>query len=126
MKLYFYLYFNCKILYTILTKYLRPMYFNSLTHFWDKVDIVYVTLLFEQWIIFKNLQFILEYMNFNLFVLGLKTCFAYFWSFVFRTTAGLFKDYLDFQNFHLTTRLRWPYFYTNRKRLKFIYSRTKE
>ena len=24
----------------------RPLYFNNLTHFWDKVDIVYVTLLF--------------------------------------------------------------------------------
>jgi hypothetical protein len=40
-----------------------------LTHFWDKVDIVYVmhfsdvTLLFEQWIIFKNLQFILLFLN---------------------------------------------------------------
>jgi len=39
--------------------------YNNLTHFWDKVDIVYVmhfsdvTLLFEQWIIFKHLQFIL-------------------------------------------------------------------
>jgi hypothetical protein len=60
----------------------RPLYFNKLTHFWDKVDIVYVMhfpdyyqLLFEQWIIFKNLVFIssvysfdLENMNFNLLV----------------------------------------------------------
>jgi hypothetical protein len=47
----------------------RPLYFNNLPHFWDKVDIVYVmhfsdvTLLFEQWIIFKNLQFILLFLN---------------------------------------------------------------
>jgi hypothetical protein len=42
-----------------------------LTPFWDKVDIVYVmhfsrsdvTLLFEQWIIFKNLQFIRLFLN---------------------------------------------------------------
>ena len=44
-------------------------YFNNLTHFGDKVDIVYVmhftdvTLLFEQWIIFKNLQFILLFLD---------------------------------------------------------------
>ena len=30
---------------------------------WDNVDIVCVTLLFEQWIIFKNLQFILLFLN---------------------------------------------------------------
>jgi hypothetical protein len=47
----------------------RPLYYNNLTHFWDKVDIVYVmhlsdvTLLFEQWNIFKNLQFILLFLN---------------------------------------------------------------
>ena len=42
-----------------------------MTPFWDKVDIVYVmhfsrsdvTLLFEQWIIFKNLQFIRLFLN---------------------------------------------------------------
>jgi hypothetical protein len=34
-----------------------------LTHFWDKIDIVYVTLLFEQWIISKNLQFIILFLN---------------------------------------------------------------
>ena len=39
----------------------RPLYFNNLTHFWDKLDIVYVmhfsyvTLLFEQWIIFLRI-----------------------------------------------------------------------
>jgi hypothetical protein len=41
-------------------RWYRPLYFNS---FWDKVDIVYVTLLFEQWIVFKNLQFILLFLN---------------------------------------------------------------
>jgi hypothetical protein len=25
---------------------------------------------------------------------------------------GFFKVYFDFQNFHLTTRLRWPHYYT--------------
>jgi hypothetical protein len=63
-------------------RWYRPLYFNKLTHFWDKVDIVYVMhfsdyyqLLFEQWIIFKYLVFIssvysfdLENMNFNLLV----------------------------------------------------------
>ena len=50
-------------------RWYRPLYCNNLTHFWDKVDIVYVmhfsdvTLLFEQWIIFKNLQFILLFLN---------------------------------------------------------------
>ena len=50
-------------------RWYRPLYFNNLTHFWDNVDIVYVmhfsdvTLLFEQWIIFKNLQFILLFLN---------------------------------------------------------------
>jgi hypothetical protein len=39
-------------------------------------------------------------------VLVLKTWYTYFGTFVYRTTAGLFKVY--FQNFHLTTRLRWP------------------
>ena len=47
----------------------RGQYFNNLTHFWDTVDIVYVmyfsdvTLLFEQLIIFTNLQFILLFLN---------------------------------------------------------------
>ena len=91
-----------------------------MTHFWDMVDIVYVmhfsdiTLLFEQWIIFKNLQFILLFLNIwtlAFTVLGLKTRFAYYWAFVSRTTARLFKVYFDFQNFHLTTRLRWPHYY---------------
>ena len=49
-------------------RWYMPLYFNNLTHFWDKVDIVYVkhldvTLLFEQWNIFKNLQFILLFLN---------------------------------------------------------------
>ena len=72
-----------------------------------------VTLLFEQWIIFKNLQFILLFLNiWTLTVFGLKTRCAYCGTFVYQTTGGLFKVYFDFRNFHLTTQLRWPHYYT--------------
>ena len=67
-----------------------------------------VTLLFEQWIILKNLHFILLFLNIWTLTFDclrlLKTRFTYFWAFVSRTIAGLFKVYFDFQNVHLTTR----------------------
>jgi hypothetical protein len=44
-------------------------------------------------------------------VLGLKTCYIYYGTFGYRTTAGVFKTYFDFQNFQLTTRLRWLHYY---------------
>jgi hypothetical protein len=64
------------------------------------------------WLVYLTLDSKLCKKKYQRFVLGLKTCFIYFWSFVSRTNGGLFKVYLDFQNFHLTTRLQWPYYYT--------------
>jgi hypothetical protein len=69
--------------------------------------VLFKPLLFEQWSIFKILQFILLFLN---ICFRLKHVFYLF--LVFRTIAGLFKVYFDFNNFHLTTRLRWPYYYT--------------
>ena len=71
-------------------RWYRPLYFNNLTHFWDKVDIIYVmhfsdvTLLFEEWIIFKNLQFILLFLNIwtlTFYCFRLKNAFYFFLGF---------------------------------------------
>jgi hypothetical protein len=45
---------------------------------------------------------------------GLKTRYTstYFGTFGYLTTAGIFIVYFDFQNFHLTTRLRWTHYYS--------------
>jgi hypothetical protein len=83
--------------------------YHTIIHFSD------VTLLFEQWIIFKNLQFTLLFLNFltlTFYCLGLKTCYSYIGTFGYRTTVGLFTVYFDFQHFHLTTRLSWTHYYT--------------
>ena len=73
---------------------------TSITYYFGNESyIIYfsdVTLLLEIWIIFKNLQFILLFLD-N--VLGLKTCYTYFGTFGYRTTAGHFKTYFDIQNF---------------------------
>jgi hypothetical protein len=64
----------------------------TLTHFWDMVNIIYlvilhfsdVTLLFEQWIIFKNLQFILLFLNIwtlTFYCFRLKNVLNIFWDF---------------------------------------------
>ena len=88
---------GCTCIYQIVVSYIIIIHFSD------------VTLLFEQWIIFKILQFILLFLN---TVLGLKTYNAYCGTFGYRTTVGLFQVYFDFQNFHLTTRLRWAHYYT--------------
>ena len=84
---------------------------NSLTQGWYRLchTIVRTVDYFLESFVYS---FVLEYMNFNLLLfLGLKTCFIYFWSFVSRTKVGFSKSILT-QNFHQTTRLRWPYYYT--------------
>jgi hypothetical protein len=65
--------------------------YQQIIHFSD------VTLLFEHRIIFKNQKFEYIYELKLLTILGLKTCFIYFGTFVSRTIAGLFKDTLTFK-----------------------------
>ena len=89
--------FNKRFLVVLIHRLYKQMYYccNVLTASLSDSTIIHfsdVTLLFEQWIIFT--------------VLGLKMCSTYCGTFWYRTTAGLFKVYFDFQHFHLTTRLR--------------------
>ena len=82
----------------------------TLTHFWD-----IVTLLFEQWIIFKNLQFILLFLNIwtlTFYCFRLKNVLNISWDFRVSNHCWAFSSLFDFQNFHLTTQLLWPHCYT--------------
>jgi hypothetical protein len=42
----------------------------------------------------------------------LKNMLNIFWDFWISNHCWAFQVYFDFQNFHLTTRLRWPHCYT--------------
>ena len=81
----------------------------SIIHFSD------AKLLFGQWIIFKNLQFILLFLRIWTLIFyhfRLKTGYKYFGTCGYQTPAGLFKVCFEFLNFLLTTRLRWSYYNT--------------
>ena len=87
-----------------------PLYFKNLTHFWDKVNIIYLVIIHFSDYCSKSGLFLRIYNLF--FCFRLKHVLNICSDFRELNHCWAFQVYFDFQNFHLTTQLRRPHCYS--------------